>query len=611
MKKKKGAFARLSTYMLRHKLIYSILLLVTLFSIVLDLTMAWFLSRITDAAVRLDVEAFTGLAWFGVIFLTVAGINTFLSVYLKTNISAKIRNELRQDMMGHTLALPQSYFDRNHSGDLLSRFTNDNQSVGEACGHVMMDLLRNPLLAVASFAYLIYINWLLALICLSVGPLLFLTGKIFGNAMRANSVRVQENMSRTTAFLNDILGSSMVFKAFSIERRLQKQYVEYSESIASGEKKKARIEGATGAISSVLGNLTFLLALVIAGWFVAQGSLEVGAMIAFIQLMNYLVGPFSVLPGLVASMQQSLGAAERIFEVMDAAPEVEVLPDQQMQQPDFNVLQLADLSFGYPESEKQSLSKVNLELTRGKQMAVVGPSGGGKSTLFKLLLGFYKPDAGEISINNQAIAGMPLEQLRSYFAYVPQESGLYTGSIRDNIGNGRPGATEEEIIEALRQANAYDFVMELPEGIHTDIGEHGSRLSGGQRQRLSIARAMLKNAPILLLDEATAALDNESEKMVQQAIRKLMKDKTTLVIAHRLSTIQNADIILVMENGEIVERGGHEELLEAEGRYFELYNSQLEQEAVEEGQYSSLGGESLSSGGTAPLKQETAAAGTL
>lgn len=314
MKKKKGAFARLSTYMLRHKLIYSILLLVTLFSIVLDLTMAWFLSRITDAAVRLDVEAFTGLAWFGVIFLTVAGINTFLSVYLKTNISAKIRNELRQDMMGHTLALPQSYFDRNHSGDLLSRFTNDNQSVGEACGHVMMDLLRNPLLAVASFAYLIYINWLLALICLSVGPLLFLTGKIFGNAMRANSVRVQENMSRTTAFLNDILGSSMVFKAFSIERRLQKQYIEYSESIASGEKKKARIEGATGAISSVLGNLTFLLALVIAGWFVAKGSLEVGAMIAFIQLMNYLVGPFSVLPGLVASMQQSLGAAERILK---------------------------------------------------------------------------------------------------------------------------------------------------------------------------------------------------------------------------------------------------------------------------------------------------------
>ncbi|MEK3902817.1 ABC transporter ATP-binding protein [Paenibacillus sp. FSL R7-0179] len=580
--KKKGAFARLSTYMLRHKLIYAVLLLVTLFSIVLDLTMAWFLARITDAAVRLDVEAFKGLTWFGILFLLVTGLNTFVSAYLKTNVSAKIRNELRQDMMGHTLALPQSYFDRNHSGDLLSRFTNDNQSVGEACGQVMLDLLRNPLLAVASFGYLIYINWLLALICLSIGPLLFLTGKIFGNAMRINSVRVQESMSRTTAFLNDILGSSMVFKAFSMERRLQKQYVGYSEDITSGEKKKARIEGATGAISSLLGNLTFLLALVIAGWFVANGRLEVGAMIAFIQLMNYLVGPFSSLPGLVASMQQSLGAAERIFEVMDAPAEVEVLPEVQAELPGFGELRLAEVSFSYPGSEKQSLNKVSLELARGQQMAVVGPSGGGKSTLFKLLLGFYQTDAGEAAINGRPISGIPLAELRSYFAYVPQESGLYSGSIRDNIESGKPGASDEEIVEALRQANAYEFVAELPEGIHTDIGEHGSRLSGGQRQRLSIARAMLKNAPILLLDEATAALDNESERMVQQAIRKLMKDKTTLVIAHRLSTIQNADVILVMENGEIVERGGHEELLAAEGRYSDLYHSQLEREATEE-----------------------------
>lgn len=326
----------------------------------------------------------------------------------------------------------------------------------------------------------------------------------------------------------------MVFKAFSMERRLQKQYVGYSEDIASGEKKKARIEGATGAISSLLGNLTFLLALVIAGWFVANGRLEVGAMIAFIQLMNYLVGPFSSLPGLVASMQQSLGAAERIFEVMDAPAEVEVLPEVQAELPGFGELRLAEVSFSYPGSEKQSLNKVSLELARGQQMAVVGPSGGGKSTLFKLLLGFYQTDAGEAAINGRPISGIPLAELRSYFAYVPQESGLYSGSIRDNIESGKPGASDEEIVEALRQANAYEFVAELPEGIHTDIGEHGSRLSGGQRQRLSIARAMLKNAPILLLDEATAALDNESERMVQQAIRKLMKDKTTLVIAHRL-----------------------------------------------------------------------------
>ncbi len=567
--------------MLKHKLLYSVLLLITLFSIVLDLTMAWFLARITDAAVRRDVEAFSGLAWFGVLFLITVGVNTYFSVYLKISLSAKIRNELRLDLMDHTLLLPQSYFDRNHSGDLLSRFTSDNQSVGEACGQVMIDLLRNPLLAVASFAYLIYINWLLALICIAIGPLLYLVGKVFGKAMRKNSVLVQESMSRTTSFLNDILGSSMVFKSFSIERRLMKQYRGYSDSINAGEQNRGRIEGATGALSSVLGNLTFLLALVIAGYFVAKGSLEVGAMIAFIQLMNYLVAPFSALPGLVASMQQSLGAAQRIFEVMDAPAEVEALPEKPMQHPAFEQLRLSAVTFGYPGAGKLSLNQVSLELPQGMQMAVVGPSGGGKSTLFKLLLGFYTPDEGEILINGKAAQAMSLEELRSHFAYVPQESGLYTGSIRDNIRNGRQDASEEEVIEALRQANAYDFVMELPEGVDSDIGEHGSRLSGGQRQRLSIARAMLKDAPILLLDEATAALDNEAEKMVQQAIRKLMKNKTTIVIAHRLSTIQSADVILVMENGEIVERGSHEELLTAEGRYYDLYNSQLEQAEAE------------------------------
>jgi subfamily B ATP-binding cassette protein MsbA len=482
-------------------------------------------------------------------------------------------------MMGRTLRLPQSYFDRNHSGDLLSRFTNDNQSVGEACGRVMIDLIRNPLLALAAFAYLLYINWLLALICFAMGPLLFLTGKIFGKAMRLNSVRLQESMSRTTSFLNDTLGSSLVFKSFSIERRLMKQYQGHSEDIKAGELKRAKIEGATGALSSVLGNATFLLALIIAGWFVAKGRLEVGAMIAFIQLMNYLVMPFSALPGLVASMQQSLGAAGRIFEVMDEPVEVTELPEPLAEQPDFERLVLSGVSFQYPNAEKSSLSKICMELPQGSQVAVVGPSGGGKSTLFKLLLGFYTPEEGGIAINGADITALSLERLRSYFAYVPQESGLYTGSIRDNIASGRPGASDDEIREALRQANAYDFVMELPQGIDTQIGEHGSRLSGGQRQRLSIARAMLKNAPVLLLDEATAALDNESEKMVQQAIRKLMKDKSTLVIAHRLSTVQNADLILVMENGEIVERGSHDELLAVEGRYYDLYHSQLEQES--------------------------------
>ncbi|MFF2017556.1 ABC transporter ATP-binding protein [Paenibacillus sp. NPDC058177] len=579
-----GVFSRLSKYMLRHKLIYFILIITTLMGITLELMIAWFLSAVTDAAVHFDVDRLKNVIGIGLLMLAGIGVNGYADAYFKNNVSAKIRNELRQDMMKHTLKLPQSYFDRNHSGDLLSRFTNDNQSVGEACGQVIIGLLRNPLLALAAFAYLLYIHWLLALICFAMGPLMFLTGKVFGKAMRNNSVQLQQNMGKTTSFLNDILGSSMVFKSFSIEPRLFKQYRKHSENIASGELKRGSIEGATSAVSSLLGNMTFLLALVIAGYFVAKGSLEVGAMLAFIQLMNYLVNPFSALPGLVASMQQSLGAAGRIFEVMDVPTEVDSLEEskQQTETPQFQTLKLSDVTFTYPGAETQSLNRVSLELIRGQQIAIVGPSGGGKSTLFKLLLRFYDADKGELSLNEQPIGEISLSRLRSYFAYVPQDSGLYSGTIRDNIRNGRLDAGDEEIVEALRKANAYDFVMGLPQGLDSEIGEEGARLSGGQRQRLSIARAILKDAPILLLDEATAALDNESEKLVQQAIRKLMNDKSTLVIAHRLSTIQQADLILVMENGSIVEHGNHEELLSAGGRYHALYYSQLESEEEED-----------------------------
>ncbi|WP_162551056.1 ABC transporter ATP-binding protein [Paenibacillus tepidiphilus] len=575
----KSTMYRLGKYMLGHKLSYAVLSITMLVDIALNLGIAWMLARITDAAVSLDVGAFQGLIVIGLVYLLLVGLNGFIDTWLKNKVSASIRSELRHDMMKHTLALPQSYFDRKHSGDLLSRFTNDNQAVGNACGAVIIDLVRNPLLALASFGYLLYINWLLALICFAMGPLLFVTGKIFGKAMRVNSVRLQEQMSRTTAFLNDILGSSPVFKSFSIEARLMKRYKAESDQVNALEQQRGRIEGATGSFSSVLGNGTFLLALIVAGLFVAKGQLEVGAMMAFIQLMNFLVGPFSILPSLVASMQQSLGAAERIFEVMDAPVETQCLPEPRSSSPDFAELVLSEVSFRYPDADKPSLNGVSAELRKGMQLAVVGPSGGGKSTLFKLLQGFYIQDSGQIAINGQDSRAMSLEELRSYFAYVPQEPGLYTGSIRDNIGNAKPDATEAEIIKALQGANAYEFVMELPQGIDTEIGEHGSRLSGGQRQRLAIARAMLKDAPILLLDEATAALDNESEKMVQQAIRKLMKNKTTLVIAHRLSTVQNADLILVLEDGEIAERGKHEELLALGGRYYDLYHSQLEPEA--------------------------------
>ena len=343
--------------------------------------------------------------------------------------------------------------------------------------------------------------------------------------------------------------------------------------------KSGKIQGLANLTSTVIGNVSFLLALLVAGFFVAKGSLEVGAMMAFVQLMNYLVNPFSTLPGLLTNMQQALAGAERIFQLIDGPKEYNELPGKSVVNDSFSELVVSSVNFSYSDENKSNaLNELSFEVQSGQMVAIVGPSGSGKTTLFKLLMGFYKHSQGSINIDGQDIANMGLRKLRDYFSLVPQDSILFTGTIKDNISAGNPLASESEIISAVKIANAYEFIVKLPEGLNTEIGEKGARLSGGQKQRLAIARAILRNAPILLLDEATAALDNKSEKVIQDALNKLMIGRTTLVIAHRLTTIHNADLILVMEEGKIVEQGKHDELITKLGKYHSLYYSQLEKE---------------------------------
>ncbi|MWV43958.1 ATP-binding cassette domain-containing protein [Paenibacillus sp. HJL G12] len=276
-------------------------------------------------------------------------------------------------------------------------------------------------------------------------------------------------------------------------------------------------------------------------------------------------------------MQQALAGAERIFQIIDAPKEYETLPEQGRAK-SFRSLTISNVGFSYSNSKEDLvLRNVHFHVKAGQTIAIVGGSGGGKSTLFKLLLGLYSPTSGWIEIDNRSGDSMGLREYRDYFSLVPQETILFTGTIRDNILDGNLEADEASVIAAAKKANAYDFIMKLSEGFDTAIGERGSRLSGGQKQRIAIARAILRDAPILLLDEATAALDNESEKIVQDALTKLMVGKTTLIIAHRLTTVQNADLILVMENGNLVEQGTHDALLLARGRYHSLYYTQLEE----------------------------------
>lgn len=577
--KKEGPFFRLLKYMGRYKLLYTGLIITMLASIVLDLSVAWFLSLITNAAVKFEVDRWPILILMGAGMLICISLIAYFDTYLKQKASLKIRNDIRQDTMEHALRLPQSYYDQHHTGDLLARFTSDNQAVGEASGNVIMALLKNPLLALCAFIYLLSIHWPLALITISIGPLMILAGKMFGEVMRKKGIRLQEAMGRTTSFLQDVLGASILYKIFGLEKKIANQYRQYSSEISEIERSQGKIQGAANSVSHGIANLTFIIAILLAGFFVAKGSLEVGAMLAFIQLMNYLVNPFSMLPSLWSGMQQALAGAERIFQVIDFPKEYTELPQESHAKTSFSELAVSNVGFSYTDSvDALALRDVRFHVYAGQTIAIVGTSGGGKSTLFKLLMGLYIPTTGTIEIDGRDREAIGLREYRNYFSLVPQESVLFTGSIRDNIMDGNQSVNEEQMIAAAKQANAYDFIMKLPDGFETEIGERGSRLSGGQKQRIAIARAILRNAPILLLDEATSALDNESERVVQDALTKLMVGKTTLVIAHRLSTVQNADLILVMENGQLVEKGTHHALLLAGGRYHTLYHSQKEKD---------------------------------
>ncbi|MGM1044927.1 MAG: ABC transporter ATP-binding protein [Bacillota bacterium] len=574
----KSPFTRLLKYMSRYKLIYVGLIITMLVGIVLDLSVAWFLSLITNAAVKLEVENWFNLILLALGILICLGLNTYFDTYLKQKAALKVRNDVRLDTLNHVLRLPQSYYDKNHSGELLARFTSDNQAVGDASGNIIMGLLRNPLLAVSAFIYLLSIHWPLALISMSIGPLMILVGKLFGEAMRKKSNKLQMAIGTTTSFLQDVLGASILVKLFGLEKKISKQYQQYSNEISEIERSQGKIQGTANAVSSGIANITFMIAILVAGYFVAKGELEVGAMLAFIQLMNYLVQPFSILPGLWSSMQQALAGADRIFQIIDAPKEYEKLPNEGGIKTSFNELVVSSVNFSYTNSEDSlALTNVNFRVNAGQTVAIVGTSGGGKSTLLKLLLGLYSPTEGAIEIDGRNKESMELREYRDYFSLVPQDTVLFSGTIRDNILDGNRMADEDSMIAAAKKANAYDFIMKLTQGFDTEIGEQGNRLSGGQKQRIAIARAILRDAPILLLDEATAALDNESEKIVQDALAKLMIGRTTLVIAHRLTTIQNSDMILVMENGRLVEQGKHDELLQLCGRYHTLYNAQFKE----------------------------------
>jgi len=431
---------------------------------------------------------------------------------------------------------------------------------------------------VVSVGTMLIFDWRLGIIGVLIGVISTFVNKSFAKPMRQLVQQVQQTLGRITTIATDMLAGIGVLRMFHGTPRKQREFDEVSDMVTSLEERRAHLNGLLNGLNQSLQYASFIGMLLVGIFFMHHGSTSIGIVVAIIQLQGSVTGAFSEIGSSIASMQQSLAGADRLFDVLDEPKEQEYVDGaERSTNPSTSMIELRDVHFSYGrEDNKQVLNGLSLAVSKGEVVAIVGPSGQGKSTLFKLLMGFYPKDLGEINIIQRGIGEYSLTQLRDMIAYVSQDAYLFTGTVEANIRYGDILATRSAVIEAAMAANAHDFIIGLPQGYETSIGERGNHLSGGQRQRIAIARAILKNAPILLLDEATSALDNQSEALVQQALERLMHDRTTLIIAHRLSTIERASVIYVISEGRVVEQGNHSELLQKKGLYANLHNHQAD-----------------------------------
>ncbi len=505
-----------------------------------------------------------------VVFFLLKGIFMYLQAVLMQQVGKRVIRGMRDRLYRHSIGLSADFFTQARTGDLISRTTNDIIIIEESLVHTFSNLFLQPLNFVFLLGVAFYLNWRLALVVLIVIPLVLLPILAVGRRIRRRTVRVQEKLADLTSILQETFEGIRVVKAFNMEPYETARFRRENRTLYRLGIRIIRQLNIVRPVIELLGGITAAAAIIIGA---SMFRMELGVILAFCVAIFLLYEPAKKIGALYNKIQMSIAAAERVFHVMDRTPSVIEKPDAGVLPPIREQITYEHVNFRY--EQEPVLRDVLIEVKRGEILAIVGPSGSGKTTMINLLLRFYDPTDGAIKIDGTDLRDVTLASLREQIGLVTQDVVLFNDTVAANIAYGRPDTPRDAVVEAARMANADEFIRALPEGYETVIGERGVKLSGGQRQRLAIARALLRNPPILVLDEATSALDTESERLVQQAIDRLMQHRTALVIAHRLSTIQHADKIVVLADGRIVEQGTHPELVEAGGLYRKLYEMQF------------------------------------
>jgi subfamily B ATP-binding cassette protein MsbA len=485
----------------------------------------------------------------------------------------KAIQDIRNEMYASNIGLDMSFFNRNAAGELMSHMTNDIGAMQDGIANIVTGLFRDLVSVIALLGYLFYLNWQLALLSLVAIPTTAYPARLIGKKIKNASGRSLNVMGGITAILQETFSGVKVIKAFGLENRAIDRFrtanLDYFQQI----RKFIKYESLATPVSEVIISLGIAAVVYFGGSQVLSGRMTSFDLIAFIGAMVMLSRPVNKLQGSYSTLQRSAGAAERVFQLLDEQRDIVDRPGSVDIGRSSGMVEFKNVSFSY--GQEPILQGISLLAAQNQMIALVGPSGGGKSTLVSLIPRFYDVQQGAVYIDGRDIRDIKLKSLVSQIALVDQETTLFHDSIANNIRYGKPDASIEEVIEAAKAAYAHDFIIQLPEGYDTSIGDRGLRLSGGQRQRICIARALLKNAPILILDEATSALDTESEQMVQKALDNLVVNRTTFVIAHRLSTVMHADRIVVLENGRVIESGTHDDLLTNSGLYSRLHSLQF------------------------------------